>query len=317
MRERIPKWRPGQNLSQQSQAEKPQRPVADDKPKPKTPAEPTAPEPDPDTEIAGNAAEESVPAEDGRSYVRGVLTDLLQGDPEVLCERLQWFPVGKRPSIGLRWGIGVAWPQGTDPPEVYAVDELENAAGQIGPEIAAGLQDRMAEGRFGQWPESADPAHMQLAVLGAAENDELIAAAKRQGLDVLLVLPPVQPAAEEARGPGAIELLDVPYGKSLWTREITDSEEPGQTAAAVLEKIDETCTLKQMPPLRPVHITRRIGKLVEMVPQLDDTLPIAVELRYYQARELLVDGDIPPVLSELLSQAPKPKPVAEPAGAKQ
>jgi WD40 repeat protein len=249
-----------------------------------------------------DASRDSAAQPTGERFVRKTYLGLLTDDT-ALEERLKWFPAAKRPSIGLRWGLGVVLASQADPPKIRSSDDLAKLTGPIGPALIEQLQTRMGQGAFGKWPENGPPGCRKVAILGAGTQPELVAVAKKDGLDVLVLFTlRVRPAGSGRRMDMSmrVRLLDVASDEALWTSESVSS---GRVASArqsgsdpllelheaVLRQVDESFRLAPMPTLAPEHVRGRVAGLVEGSQELgeDERLRILVELRYYQGKELL------------------------------
>ena len=254
-----------------------------------------------------------------RDYTRGVHVDLIVGDGTAVQQRMRWFPGAKRPVIGLRWGFGVQWTGNMAPPPIRTPQDLAALIGPAGPGIGNALQQRISEGKFGDWPEEGDARFRQVTFLGIGKQTDLQTAAARQGLSALMV------ASVSARPIGLtgrteltmrFRLIDLATRQALWTSKSLSSSRAAtaqfsganpfaELMTDVLGAVDESFVLKPMPPMKPVHVQGRVTKLEPdfSTSQHDAMLPVLAELRYYQAKQLLTAEEAAPLYDQILGAA--------------
>ncbi len=242
-------------------------------------------------------------AKTARDYVQRAHVEMIVDDGTLVKDRLRWYAAVKRPTIGLRWGLGVLWTGGDNPSQVQSPEQLAKVTGPTGTAIVVGLQQRIDKGKFGDWPASGDSRLRQVALLGAGKHGDLVEAAARQRIDGLVI------ASISTRFVGTtgktdmqmkIRLVDVAGELPTWTSpslsnsRITAGKAAGEDpeaelAEAVLAQIDAGCSLRPMPTLKPEHVERRVATLAKDLFQADkeELLRVLVELRYYQVMGLL------------------------------
>lgn len=238
-----------------------------------------------------------------RDYVRQTHVDLIASDGAGLEDRLRWFAGAERPAIGLRWALGVQWTGTGEQPPIGTQRDLAKVTGTIGPGILDGLQQRTTDGRFGDWPSRGDPRFRQVALLGGGKQAELLAAAQRQGLDILVVVnltPQVISLSRRSDVLMRIRIVDVASKRTLWASESLSQNRvaaasragtdlAGQMVEQVLKEVDQDFALKPMRSLKAEDVKARAAKLGESISKSEPEalLPVLVELRFYQSRGLL------------------------------
>jgi WD40 repeat protein len=254
---------------------------------------------------AGSAAGSggSLASAGGGRFVRKTLIDLLADDGADLQDRLMWFPAAKRPSIGLRWGVAVQLTGQASGSGVRSLEDLSKLTGPIGPALVKQIEQGMADGAFGQWAESSPPGSRQVAIVGEGNQHDLIRDAEQSGLDVLAVFHLTVKAVGLSLKTDTtmrVRLVDVADGEVLWSSSSLSSSRAtaarrsgadplGQLLASILAELDSGYRLQPMPALAPKHVEGRLAALEERIEGLeqDALLPVLVELRYYQQRNLL------------------------------
>jgi hypothetical protein len=255
-----------------------------------------------------------------RRYVHKIMIDLIAGSDTVLCTRLQWFPIAKRPSIGLRLATGVYVSDKKVQPAVNDIRDLRNLVGPIGEYLGKQLESRLIKGDFGYWPDRGDPRFRQVILLGAATPGRLITAARRQAIDVLVI------AHVTARTTGLnrkfsktlrFRFVDVVTGDTLWTSRTLKS---GRIAAEqrygvmpaeylaeeILRQVDEDFFLRPMPKFSPAVAQNRLKTLAAIITEaqssgnVQNLLAVMIELRYYHAKELATIEDVVPLYDRIL-----------------
>ena len=250
-------------------------------------------------------------------YARRTHVNLIAGDHEVLVQRMRWFPGGKRPTIGLRWGLGLQLTGNVQQVAIRTPRDVAKLTGPAVPTISQQVQQRFDEGKFGDWPKSGDPQLQQGAFLGLGKQPALIDAAKRQGLGAAVVAnltfrPLGLTGRTETRM--TVRLIDVAEGKVLWTSKMltstkiaaaqrTGGDPAGELVRAVMDEVDKSFVLVPMPSLEPVHVKGRVQRLAEGLSQEKDPdklLPVLAELRYYVVKQLLTSGEATELFDRIL-----------------
>ncbi|MCR4414950.1 MAG: hypothetical protein NUV77_21235, partial [Thermoguttaceae bacterium] len=240
-----------------------------------------------------------------RDYVARAAISVIAADDATVLERVRWFPAGKRPAFGLRFGVGVHYAGQGTVPKIRNPHELEQITGPIGTVVGQTLHTHLVAGNFGRWTAGGDPRLRQVAFLGAAAGlDDLLSAARRQALDVLAVLA-VQPragaAARRAENSVRLRFVDVASGKGLWASEAVMAGSPlfrkggaavEQAIAAAVKRIDTDLCLADMPELTAEQVKARLAALGLPGAKPADPLAALVELRYYQAAKLLSADEV-------------------------
>jgi hypothetical protein len=121
-------------------------------------------------------------------YRRNCYADVVSDNSATIVQQMRWLPGGERPSIGLRWGIGLV--MSGPRPTVRPRSEPDAAAfvEPLAKRIRDALQQMSDEGAFGRWPKVDDAQINEVSFLGRASAAELMEVAKRQGLDVVLAI---------------------------------------------------------------------------------------------------------------------------------
>ncbi len=250
-----------------------------------------------------------------RRYVRQTMADLIAGDDATVAHRVKWFPAAKRPTIGLRWGVGVTVTGVASPPRrLISVSDLAKVTGPAGPAVGNGLQERLSSGEFGKWPDAGDEKYRQVAILGSGSQSRLVDQARNAGLDMVAVFELIV----KSLGVGTktetimrLRFVDVAIGEPLWVSgrlsdiKIRAAMHEGRDLAGdfvgkATAEIDQNFCLKPMPSLKPEHIQGRLATLAEEASDSPDSLPILVELRYYQAKQLLTPEQATPIYNKIV-----------------
>ena len=241
-----------------------------------------------------------------RTYVGKVLCELIVGDDAPLKESMRWFAHLRRPCAGVRWGIA---PQTirTAPPEL--LEGMRN----VGLALVQGLEDRNDSGAYGDWPRLGDARLRQVVVF--TENKpvkELLAAAKRRAVNVLLVVSlTAKPAAKSVEYLLAVSLFDVSSGDKLWTSDAWSSSRVAELLASrvdtvakftgeILQHIDADFSLSPMPALTPEAAGKRLKSLADSPSKAEDGLRMLLEAHYYQAQGLLAADEATSFYNSLL-----------------
>jgi len=242
-------------------------------------------------------------APDGvQKQIREVYVDLIAGDPAGLAERLRWHPGEREPSVGLRWGVGVQWTGEDAGQEIRSEQQFTQATGNVGPGIVAALKQRLAQGKFGDWPAASGSQIDHVVFLGSDDLANLLDDARRIALDRLVLINlTVKTIGFQRRRDVTmvVRLVDVASGQSQWASPSLSASQmmaaaraggnPGAAMVAeVMKEIDAKHQLAPMPALRPEHVESRVAAMAGgLSDKPDEMLPVLVELRYYQAKGLL------------------------------
>lgn len=237
-----------------------------------------------------------------RDYVRRTYADLLIAEPAALRERLRWFPAGNRAVVGLRWGLGVYWAEQLSQPAVRTLDDLRRQTGAVGIEFGFGLQKRTEEGKFGVWPPPDDPRYAKVTLVGGGKPADLLAAAQRQGLDVLAVFVfGSQRAGKNAIPVFRVRFYDLASQQPLWSSEpisLAHVAAAGRQAvdflATLFRKVDEDYCLLPMPAREPEWIKTRLKSLTAGLSTSENPLPRLCEIRCYEGQRLLKSDETAP-----------------------
>jgi hypothetical protein len=227
-----------------------------------------------------------------------------------LRTQVRWLPGPRRASLGVRWGIAL---QSGSKGGATTAGAIEHATGQAGKQLLAGLNDRIAHGRFDTWSQLADPALRQLVVVGGQSRTELAKSARQQGLDVLLLLQVHLPTTRGGAATLGAKIVDVSTGAadvSLPT--LTSSDDQGRVereAAAnawadeLLAKIDSAYALDDLPSLTVEDIQPRLDSLAKK--KASSPQVILTEIRAYQALELITASAATELLTKSFGTAGK------------
>ncbi len=247
------------------------------------------------------------------AYLRDQLAELILGDGKALVERMQWLPAQKRPSIGVRWALGVQITGRTDAAAIHSLADLADVTGPIGPGLLDALQQRMADGKFGAWPKADDPRLREVRLLGSGKPADLDDSARRQGLDLLLQVDldtQLIGFSKRWQTTAKVRIVDPSTGLTLWASEpLTDTqvalalrngnEDPRVLLVQkVAAKIDLDYQLDKMPELTADQVAHRLAELGRQ--KLDKPLLVLAELRYYQAQKLAAHDDLDRLYDQIL-----------------
>ncbi len=246
--------------------------------------------------------------EASRTYLAQVVADLLAGDDAVFREQMQWYPLGNRPVFGVRWACGVE--RGDLAP---LSDALEKDLKALSLALVTGLDQRLANRVFGAWPETGDPRCRQVAVLRTGRRHELIAAAKRRAVDLLVIVQPVPEAGSAPPPPQnpplqalKIDLFDVieervagtfpaplvpaaagPAGFVPPPSAAVPKVPATELAEQFLKFVDERCALQPVPWAIVDRAKPRMTQLASRVVSPHASAAVLLEVRYYQVRQLV------------------------------
>jgi hypothetical protein len=286
-------------------------------------------------------------------------------DQENLKDSLRWAPALKRPTLAIRWGIGIQYTsprnftggptpigrvanssppssnpgngQGGDPnapqPGAAPLVVLDYYTAELGTKLVDGLRTRIDIGQFGEVQKTyaattTDPAMAQQAsdpnnpaakamagkpkaivpgVVflgvergGAAGTKDLIAKAKKEELDALVVFDiNVSPTRTVIANNTKMMLLDLTKGESIHATkllkntavEVARKEARGEDPVdEVIERlfaiVDSTYKLEEFPEaLNEANVTTRVQKLTETPPA--NKLQTLLEIAFWQQRGLI------------------------------
>ncbi|MCO8120955.1 hypothetical protein NHH03_04335 [Stieleria sp. TO1_6] len=213
-----------------------------------------------------------------------------------------------------------------------AETELSESLGLVTTMLGEEFDKRYAEGRFGRalngvTPDSGSPEtvsnafadllsssantqplwHPGIAFVGKGDADDMIANARKSGLDLLIhidvLLKPLR--GEFVQNICRCRLLHVPTGKSLGVSKPIDSLEAAQKAHAkgtasrdyvaeqlsnFLAIIDRSAVTTDLPTLTPEVASRRIGSI--LASGGGRNLRTLAEVRLFQSQQLLSDEEV-------------------------
>jgi len=245
--------------------------------------------------------------EASRMYLAQIVVELMAGDDAAFRDQMQWFPLGNRPVFGLRWACGVERADAS-----LLSESLEKELKTLSLALVTGLDQRLANRVFGAWPETGDPRCRQVAVLRTGRRHELIAAAKRRALDLLVVVQPVPEAAgtqvPQTAPPQAlrIDLFDVieervlatfpaplgpampgPMGPVPPPSLAVPKVPAAELAEQFLKFVDDRCALQSVPWAIVDRAKPRMTQLASRVVSPHAGAAVLLEVRYYQVRQLV------------------------------
>jgi hypothetical protein len=246
-----------------------------------------------------------------RNFACQLLIDAAVGSDDHVLRRLRWQPGAKRPSIGLRWGLGVYMVGESRQPSVTTLTELQDAAGQLGMEIANRLQERTDAGNFGEWPLTEDRRLNKLTLLGSDTLSKLGEVAANNAVDAYAVITITRrkaPLARDFQMRMLVRVLDVRKQVEPWSSSSLSSTQlkaAGSGAVDIAEnwlqeimgKIDELYRLQPMPSYSAARTRIRAEELAQSGAPLAERV---AEVRYYHAKEQLSDADAAAALDKML-----------------
>ncbi len=255
------------------------------------------PPPDPDASPIETAYEEA-----SRVYAAEAAAELLAGDDASFREKMLWFALANRPVMGLRWAFGLQTRDAAAGPQATPAEDIEKQVKALSLAVVGGLDQRISARLFGPWPETGDPRFRQVAVLREGRRHELIAAAKRRAVDLLVIVDTSGPAgapADKAAARVTIDLVDLVEDRSLAT--FPRQSGPGGPAIGVpasnvqsaaraeefLKFVDENCALKPVPWSVVEQAKPRLARLASRPPHPYAGAALLLEVRYYLARQLV------------------------------
>jgi len=115
---------------------------------------------------------------------------LLSSDGELLKKRMGWLPGSKRPTVGIRWGVGVEFKteEGRSSPTIRSDRDFDRNTGEAGAALVKALNDRTAAGKFGQWPAAAHASFGKLTPLYSGSREAILQLAKDQRLNAVAII---------------------------------------------------------------------------------------------------------------------------------
>ncbi len=244
-------------------------------------------------------------------YMHNDLLDTAVGPKDRVLARLRWFAAAKRPSTGLRWGLGAILVGQAVQPNMATMPQLEQVAGRPGVLLANRLQEGIEADDFGEWSHPDAAWLHQLVSLGAGPLATLKQRAQQKGVDAFLMLSitrEIMPVTKQERVRMKARLYDVRGEVDVWASdEITKAQiaagmrkgtDPSDLwASAVLETIDKQYYLGPMPNITADLAKQRASSLRRMSTPVLERI---IELRYYHARDLLNDVDTADALDAII-----------------
>jgi hypothetical protein len=258
------------------------------------------PPPDPDASPIETAYEEA-----SRVYAAEAAAELLAGDDASFREKMLWFALANRPVMGLRWAFGLQTRDAAAAPQAAPAEDIEKQVKALSLAVVGGLDQRISARLFGQWPETGDPRFRQVAVLRGGRRHELIAAAKRRAVDLLVIVETSGPSgvpADKGTATVRIDLVDLVEDRSLATfprqsgpggsgGPAVDVSASKASSAALAEEflkfVDENCALKPVPWSVVEQAKPRLARLASKPPHPYAGAALLLEVRYYLARQLV------------------------------
>ena len=265
------------------------------------------------TPPAEKPGDEKPPAGDfdtaSRDYVRRFYTETIAAADDAVVGMVQWLPAARQPVLGLRWGVGLYHADAQQQPPAGDARAMGGLTGGAGPALVAGLEKRMAEGVFGIWPEEGDRRLREIALLGSGRQPDLVEAARRRGLDLLMIFTLSERTVVVSKKQFVmlrVRILDVTTGRQLWTSEpvSTQHAQSAGLAKEVLKEIDEEFRLAPVPGIRPERAAARVARLAATASKSEpgELLRVLLELRYYQAKGLVEPEDLVPLYDKILGR---------------
>ncbi len=243
----------------------------------------------------------------GRDYVRSEHVEVIAGDDAALLERVRWLPAVNRPSIGIRWGMGVHLIGEEQQPAVTTPEHLVTVTGRIGQGVYLGLQGWASEGRFGNWTPNSKVPTQQVVLLGGGNHAGLLTAAKRQQLDMLVTISRstrVVGVGRNAEILMRVRINDVAGKLTPWTSTLLSSTDvvagqrmgkdlTAELVTEVLQEVGQNYALKPLPDERPEDAKARLAEFdPASCTSKDELLLHLVDLRYCAAKKLLAAGEL-------------------------
>jgi len=194
--------------------------------------------------------------------------------------------------FGVRWAVGVQLVAAAEGPPIRSAQDLGRLTGPIAPELGIRLEERMRRGDFGDWPDAGVPRLRQVSFVGVGKQEELVAAARRQALDLLMVfsLTPRPVARGKQASPLVrVRVVDVATEKTLWASESVSGGAGAGPAfvADVLKRLDDGFRLQPIPKQTAEEVKQQLQQMdaAKLTPEAG--LAVLLEVRYFQAAQLL------------------------------
>lgn len=252
-----------------------------------------------------------------RKYRQAAQLKMLAANDEKLSSLFGWYPAAKRPTFGLRVGVGAQAPDGSkDVIPLASMKSLSEFTGPVGPTVVNELRKRFAEDAFGDWPQTEDAATRGITYVGIGPRDKVIASAKTAELDIVIMLEVTrQPIGNTKRFDMLLRArVSDASGEPVWVSPALSSEKAKAAewnkqdlvkpfVAEVMAKIDELYTLKALPPAKPQAVKERAKVIAAKDTPDANRLLVAAELRYYQINGLLTPEEALPAYRKLFDDA--------------
>jgi hypothetical protein len=268
----------------------------------KHPAAPSAAPADPNQNPIEKALEDA-----SRIGIAKIAADLAAGDDAALQARMLWFPLGNRACMGFRFGVGVQ----VSGPQPASDAGLNKLIGSITLALVGGVEQRMVAKTFGSWP----PEVMgQVAILKPGSPVDLLASARRRGLDLLFALEAVPPGLPNPKATEAVRvsLIDVLEEHTLSTWYASPAAEGGRddpaagVALEIFKFADANLALVEIPWLIADKVTSRMRVLAGMTSKLQNSAAALVEVRLYQVKRFLPPDKATPLYEAILGRGRGP-----------
>lgn len=201
-------------------------------------------------------------AEDDRHRNAGAVPfpyeELLAADPTTWKQHWQYCAGLGRPTVGLRWGLGVQLDvaarnaQNSLEPQMADRDSLrwlEREAGPIGLQIVDLLRKRAQAGQWGKFVDLPDTRLREVIILGGGTRNQLNNSARLASVDIAAVIRIEAGKGRDKDAQLTVEIVDMAGLKKLWESKAISSTKVAQMIALGQD------------PLR--DISAEIGKFID------------------------------------------------------
>jgi dienelactone hydrolase len=223
------------------------------------------------------------------------------GDDRRILDSMRWFAAGKRPVLGLRWGVGLYVAQQPHGGEIHMPQMLTPFIGTAGSSLVAALAERIDKDTTAGWPSPKNSQLSRVPMFFANSEDDLIKTGAAHQADALVAIVitgwPLW-ASGAAQSNLEMRLIDVISGTTLWKSPRLSSPRAagprsvGRDAASgllksALKKLDALDELSTMPVVSESVAAGRVKKLSAGDPSAAARLRAVVEIRYYELKKLI------------------------------
>jgi hypothetical protein len=240
------------------------------------------------------------------------------GDDSSLVNNMHWLPIAKRPTMGLRWGLGVTFAGVTTRKDAKIAADLLPLTGPIGPDLVRQLEQRLDERRDGEWA-FPNGQFMRVPAFSAETEEDLMTKAAKENLDGLVLISMTSKRmgmAKTLRITMIVRLVDVLGHKITWSSSPLNSQKAQSTQGTkadasvqlvgeVMAKLDEQYASVKFPAIGDTAVQRRAAHLAESGGSPPQVLRNLAELRYYQAKKLLSESDAERAYHEIVGEKAK------------